>query len=63
MEKLTLTIEEAAKILGISRGLAYQAARTGELPTIRFGRRFLVPRHALLKLISEEAGNRDQKVG
>jgi excisionase family DNA binding protein len=47
----TLTVEQAAQLLGISRGLAYQAAREGEIPTIRLGRRVLVPRARLLELV------------
>lgn len=50
-EPLTLTIEEAGKLLGVSRGLAYQAAREGQIPTIRLGRRLLVPRARLLELV------------
>jgi excisionase family DNA binding protein len=50
----TLTVEQAATLLGISRGLAYEAARRGELPTIRLGRRLLVPRAKLLALLGEE---------
>ena len=50
-ESLTMTVEEAAAVLGISRGLAYQAARDGSIPTIRIGRRLLVPRRALEKLL------------
>jgi excisionase family DNA binding protein len=42
-----LTVEEAAKLLRISRQSAYQGARAGELPTVKIGRRLLVPRHAL----------------
>ena len=41
--RLTVTVAEAAKILGIGRALAYQAAATGDLPTVRVGRRILVP--------------------
>lgn len=42
--RLTLTVEEAAKTLGISRGTAYQLAREGRLPVVRAGeRRLLVP--------------------
>jgi excisionase family DNA binding protein len=48
---LTITVEEAAKVLGISRGTAYMLAGSGALPTIRLGRRLLVPRHALDRLI------------
>ena len=50
-ESLTMTVEEAAAVLGISRGLAYQAARDGSIPTIRIGRRLLVPRRAIVKLL------------
>jgi excisionase family DNA binding protein len=39
----TLTVEETAKLLGISRGLAFQAVRIGDIPAIRIGRRILVP--------------------
>ena len=37
-EKKVMTIIEAAKELGISKGSAYEAARTGKIPTIRIGR-------------------------
>ncbi|MFO8102067.1 MAG: helix-turn-helix domain-containing protein [Dehalococcoidia bacterium] len=52
-EKLTLTVEESARLLGISRGLAYELARTGQIPVIRFGRRMLVPRAALERLLTQ----------
>jgi excisionase family DNA binding protein len=45
----TLTITEAAKILGIGRNQAYEAARRGEIPTIKIGKRILVPISALEK--------------
>lgn len=48
---LTMTVEEAAAALNISRGLAYEAARDGGIPTIRIGRRLLVSRRALEKLL------------
>jgi excisionase family DNA binding protein len=49
--RLTLTITEAAEALGISRSLAYEMAATGSLPTLRFGRRLVVPRVALDRLL------------
>jgi excisionase family DNA binding protein len=53
-ERQTLTIPEAAEVLGIGRGLAYEAARTGELPgVIRVGRRLLVSRARLMELLGE----------
>ena len=51
--RLTITVEEAARLLGISRGLAYDMARIGKIPTIRFGRRLLVPRRGLYRLLDE----------
>ena len=52
-EKLTLTVNEVSKVLGISRGLAYSMVKTGEIPSVRFGKRVLVPRRALEKLLEE----------
>ena len=43
---LTMSVEEAGRLLGISRKSAYKAAASGELPTVRFGRRLLVPASA-----------------
>ena len=48
----TLTVEEAARELGIGRGLAYEAVRTGALPALRVGRRLLVPVAALDRLLA-----------
>lgn len=50
---LTMTVEEAAAALNISRSLAYEAARDGRIPTIKIGRRLLVSRRALEKLLEE----------
>jgi excisionase family DNA binding protein len=51
-ERKTLSVEEAAVALGIGRTLAYEAVRRGEIPTVRIGRRLLVPRGALNQLLS-----------
>ena len=48
-ERLTYTINEAARLLGISRAVAY---RPGVLPTIRVAGRLLVPRDALHQMLS-----------
>jgi excisionase family DNA binding protein len=49
----TISVEDAGKILGYSRNSAYEAAKTGELPTIRLGRKLRVPRAALEKMLGE----------
>ena len=56
--RLTITVTEAAELLGISRGLAYEMVRTGKLTALRFGKRLLIPKIAIEQLlqstISEE---------
>jgi len=47
--RLTVTIEEAASVLGLGRSAAYEAARRGEIPTRRLGRRIVVPVPLLLQ--------------
>jgi hypothetical protein len=49
-ERQTYTIEEAARILGICRSVAY---RPGVLPTVRVGGRKLVPKWALEQMLAE----------
>lgn len=46
--RATISIEEAATLLGIGRTAAYEAANRGQLPTRRLGRRLLVPVPAFL---------------
>lgn len=47
----TMTVEETARALSIGRTAAYEAVRRGELPTIRVGRRLLVPTARLRRLL------------
>ncbi|MFN2556548.1 MAG: helix-turn-helix domain-containing protein [Nitriliruptorales bacterium] len=47
----TITVEEAGDLLGLSRSSAYRAAARGELPTLRFGRRLVVPTRRLLAML------------
>jgi len=49
--RLTLTVAEASKILGVSRNKAYEAAKRGEIPTIKIGKRILVPVVALERML------------
>lgn len=45
----TISVEQAAQVLGLGRTAAYEAARRGEFPTRRLGRRLVVPVPALLE--------------
>jgi excisionase family DNA binding protein len=51
-EPLTLTVEEAARALRIGKNQAYAAVRSGQIPSIKIGRRLLVPRQRLLEHIN-----------
>ncbi len=53
--RMTLTVTEVAKLLGIGRSAAYNAARRGEIPSIRIGRRILIPSAALERFLQESA--------
>jgi excisionase family DNA binding protein len=50
-ESLVFTVPEAARLLGLSRNGGYEAARRGDIPTVRIGGRILVPRVALLRML------------
>jgi excisionase family DNA binding protein len=52
-ERLALSLEEAGALLGISRDLAYDLVAIGLLPSVRLGRRLVVPRRALEERLAE----------
>ena len=51
IERPTLSVPEAGKHLGLGRDAAYRAIHTGELPSIRIGRKVSVPTAALWELL------------
>lgn len=53
--KAVYTITEAAEVLGIGRSLAYQMAHSGRIPVIRLGRRTVVPKVALDRMLLDVA--------
>jgi hypothetical protein len=55
-QRATLSVyPETAAILGLSKASAYDAAKRGDIPTIRIGRRLLVPTAALRRLLLGDA--------
>jgi excisionase family DNA binding protein len=56
-QALTITSDEASRRLGIARNQAYEAAKRGEIPTIKIGRRLLVPRAALDRMLGIDGGS------
>jgi excisionase family DNA binding protein len=55
VRRMTITVGEAAVMLGISRTSAYGCAARGEIPTIRMGRRLLVPVARFLAMLDGDA--------
>ena len=51
--RLCVTVPEAAEMLPISRNFAYQLVREGKLPSIRFGKRILIPIAALERMLEK----------
>lgn len=56
MEKLTVTVDEMAKIVGVSRPTAYDLIHKEGFPTVRIGRRIVIPLDSLKRWLEEQAG-------
>jgi excisionase family DNA binding protein len=54
-ERLAYSLPEAAEMLDVSQGLLLLEARRGRLRVVRIGKRMLVPRAELLRLVAEGA--------
>jgi excisionase family DNA binding protein len=54
---MTLTVEDAAKEIGISRHLAWSLVEKGQLRSVRLGKLVRVPRVALTELLEGNDGN------
>ncbi len=50
-DRLTVTVPQAGEAIGIGRNAAYRAAAAGQIPTLRLGRRIVVPVPKLLALL------------
>lgn len=54
-ERLVYTVPEAGALLGLNRNASYDAAKCGDIPTVRFGKKRLrVPKAMLHKLLEEK---------
>jgi len=51
-ESLVLDVPEAGKLLNLSRATTYALVNQGVIPSIRFGKRIVVPRKALEELLA-----------
>ena len=51
--RLTVTVEEAAELLGIGRNVAIEEVRAGRIPSLRLGQRIVVPFQGVLDMLEE----------
>ena len=51
--KLTLSVQEAAEQIGISKPKVYELIRSGEIPSIHIGKKIVVPRQPFLDWLSK----------
>jgi len=58
-EKIILSVTETACLLGLSRNSTYQGVQSGAIPSIRVGKRILVPRAALERMLECGGTNAD----
>jgi excisionase family DNA binding protein len=54
---ILVSVEEAARLLGLSRGKAYELAQSGQLPVVRFGRSVRVHRDRLTDWVDAQAAD------
>ena len=54
-DELTWSVPQAGSKVNLSRNAAYAAARRGEIPTIRFGKKLRVPKAKFLKMLSADS--------
>lgn len=61
-EMLVLTPNEARRILRCSRGKIYEEIRKGTIPSLHLGRKILIPKAALIKMLENAGGNASGEV-
>ncbi|NLD46148.1 MAG: helix-turn-helix domain-containing protein [Clostridiaceae bacterium] len=58
MEKLVYTVNETAQILNIGMNKAYELIQQKQIPNVRVGRKFLIPKEALEKWLANSSGDK-----
>lgn len=51
-ERVTLTVDEVAALLGVHKLTVYAAVKAGDIPSIRIGNRILIPRARLEDMLN-----------
>lgn len=55
-KRRTLTVKEAGELLGISEKTVRRGVNFGEIPAIRIGRRILIPKDTIERMLERVAG-------
>jgi excisionase family DNA binding protein len=58
----TLSVEQAAQRLGISRSTAYECVRNGSIPSLRFRRRIVIPAAVIEQMLSGAVVDEDRSI-
>ena len=53
--RLVFSVQEISRLLGLSRASTYEAVRVGSIPSIKVGRRILIPKSALQELLDRHS--------
>ena len=53
LDSLVYDVPTAGKLLNLSRATAYSMCAQGIIPTLRFGKRLVVPKAALERMLNE----------
>lgn len=56
-ERLTVTVQEAAKLLGLGRDKTYALVACGRLRSVKVGKRIVIPRREVEAFLEREVGN------
>jgi excisionase family DNA binding protein len=60
IQPLTVTVEQAAKLLCIGRSTAYELVHTGDIPSLRLGRRIVIPTARLALMLWDTTAGTNQ---
>ncbi|WP_293970331.1 helix-turn-helix domain-containing protein [uncultured Ruminococcus sp.] len=52
-----LTVQDVMTILHIGRSKAYELLRTNEIPSMKIGKKYIVPKHLLIDFLSNNKVN------
>lgn len=58
MMPATIPVEQAGRILGLAKSTTYDAVYRGDIPSLRIGRRIMVPVHELLRMLGIDPDSR-----